>query len=336
LVKLVHERLSETGRSKLQSNVRDGLQDDKGLGPLATELRTGSQLMRRGFEVEFTDLEGRERYDLLVSNGKLEIEIDCKAPSGDVGRCIHGRRFRAFANALMPSLQELAECGEGRLVHVTIAGNLHGDRKFERKLVEETGRVLRGEITVEDEDPLITVSVRTFDVAGSPFEQKQPVPVDIVSEFLKNRFGLENVNAICNWRPGRGAVIMSMQSIKGDHVVDGIYRQLKDSAQTQFSSCRPAILCVHLRAVTVPQLRELAKDPVNGLAAIATRLFSGDKRGHLACVSFVAPSGTLTRTQSITAGVLRTSHQDIGAAYVFANPRHPLGLDVDGVFRETG
>jgi hypothetical protein len=336
LVKLVHERLSETGRSKLQSGIRDGLQDDKGLGPLATELRMSSQLMRRGFEVEFTDLEGRERYDLLASNGKLEIEIDCKAPSGDVGRRIHKWRFRAFANDLMPSLLELTECGEGHLVHVTIPGNLHGDREFERKLVEETVRVVQGKLKGEDEDPRSTVSVRTFEVAGSPFEGKGPVPLDTVSGFLKNRFGLENVNAVCNWRPERGAVIVSMQSIKKDHVVDGIYRQLKDSAQKQFSSHRPAMLCVQLREVTGPQLRELAKEPVNGLAAIATRLFSGDKRDHLACVSFVAPSGTLTRTRSITAGVLRTSHQDIGAAYVFANPRHPLGLDVDGVFHETG
>jgi hypothetical protein len=335
LVKLVHERLSETGRSRLQSSVRDGLQDDKGLGPLATELRTSSQLMGQGFEVEFTDLDGRERYDLLASNGKLEIEIDCKAPSGDVGRCIHKWRFRAFANDLMPSLRELAECGEGHLVHVTIPGNLHGDREFERKVVEETVRVVQGKIRGEDEDPSTTVSLRTFEVADSPFKGKGPVPLDIVSEFLKNRFGLENVNAICDWRPGRGAVIVSMQSIKKDHVVDGIYRQLKGSAEKQISARRPAMLCVQLRAVTGPQLRELAKEPVNGLAAIATRLFSGDKRGHLACISFVSPSGTLTRTRSIIAGgVLRTSHQDIGAAYVFANPRHPLGLDVDGVFRE--
>ena len=180
------------------------------------------------------------------------------------------------------------------------------------------------------------VSIRTFEVAGSPFEGKARVPLDAVSGFLETRFDLENVNAVWEWQPRRRVVIVSMQSIKKDSVVDGIYRQLKDSAEKQFSSRRPAMLCVQLREVTGPQLRELAKEPVNGLAAIATKLFSGEKRGHLACVSFVAPSGALTRTRSITAGVLRTSHQDIGAAYVFANPRHPRGLDVDGVFRETG
>jgi hypothetical protein len=102
--------------------------------------------MRRGFEVEFTDLEGRERYDLLASNGKLEMEIDCKAPSGDVGRRIHKGRFRAFANDLMPSARQLTECGGGHLVHVTIPGNLHGDRKFERELVDEAVRVVQGKL----------------------------------------------------------------------------------------------------------------------------------------------------------------------------------------------
>src|SRR5262249_29874027 len=150
LVKLVHERLPERGRFKLQSSLRDGLQDDKGLGPLGTELRTSSQLMKRGFEVEFTDLEGRERYDLLASNGRIEIEIDCKAPSGDVGRRIHKWRFRAFAKELMPSLREISERGEGHLVQLTIPGNLHGDRDFERNLAKETARVIQGEIRGED------------------------------------------------------------------------------------------------------------------------------------------------------------------------------------------
>lgn len=172
LVKLIHERLSETGRFSLQSSIRDGLKDDKGLGPLATELRTSSQLMQRGFEVEFTDLERRERYDLLASNGKLEVEIDCKAPSGDVGRRIHKGRFRAFANDLMPSARQLTECGGGHLVHVTIPGNLHGDRKFERELVDEAVRVVQGKIRGEDEGPSSRVSVRTFEVAGSRLKER--------------------------------------------------------------------------------------------------------------------------------------------------------------------
>jgi hypothetical protein len=336
LVKLVHERLPEKGRFKLQSSLRDGLQDDKGLGPLATELRTSGQLMKRGFEVEFTDLEGRERYDLLASNGRIKIEIDCKAPSGDVGRRIHKWRFRDFANALMPSLGELTERGEGHLLQLTIPGNLHGDRDFERNLVEETATVIQRKVKGEEEEPSRTVSVRRFEIADSPFQGNGPVPLDAVSAFLKDRFGLQDVNAACNWQPGRGAVILSMQSIKKDNVVDGIYRQLKDSAERQFSSRRPALLCVHLREVTGPQLRDLAREPVNGLSAIATRLFSGDKRNHLSCVTFVSPSGTLTRTASFTAGVMRTSYQDVGAAYSFANPKHPLGIEVDAVFRATG
>jgi hypothetical protein len=236
----------------------------------------------------------------------------------------------------MPLLRELTERAEGHLVQLTIPGNLHGDRDFERNLVEETARVIQGKIKGEDEAPRSTVSVRSFEIADSPFEEKGPVPLDAVSAFLKDRFHLEDVNAACNWQPGRGAVILSMQSSKKNNVVDGIYRQLKDSAERQFSSRRPALLCIHLREVTGPQLRELAGEPVNGLAAIATRLFSGDKRDHLSCVTFVSPSGTLTRTASLTAGVMRTSYQDIGAAYSFANPKHPLGFDVDAVFRATG
>ena len=85
--------------------------------------------------------------------------------------------------------------------------------------------------------------------------------------------------------------------------------------------------------MTGPQLRDLAKEPVNGLGAIANHLFSGAKRKHLAGISFVAPSGILTTSRSLSGDILRTSHQDVGAAYVFADPRHPAGAEIDKIFR---
>ena len=85
--------------------------------------------MQRGFDVEFTDLEQRERFDLLASKPGMEIEIDCKSVSGDIGRSIHGRRFRDFVGQLNRSVGELARHGGGSLIHITIPDNLHGDTR---------------------------------------------------------------------------------------------------------------------------------------------------------------------------------------------------------------
>src|SRR5260370_8171735 len=133
----------------------------------------------------------------------------------------------------------------------------------------------------------------------------------------------------CNWRPGHGAAVLVVQSATVDRVVDGIYRQLKQSAKSQFSGSLPAVLYVQLRDVMGPQLRRLGAEPVNGLGAIATRLFLGESRDHLAGICFVAPAGPFTRTHSLEGHIMKTNHQDVGLAYVFLNPKHPSANEID-------
>jgi hypothetical protein len=212
-----------------------------------------------------------------------------------------------------------------------LPGNLHGDVQRERELAEEIGRAIRaGEESEVSQG--IGVSVTPFAIAGTPFETRTAVSAESFVSFLEQNFNLSNVNTTSNWRPGRGATILVVQSAKPDHVADGIYRQLAGSAESQFSQKRPALLCVQLRDMTASQLRELIAAPANGLAGIATRLFSGEKRIHLAGVSFVANAGAVTTSRSISDGVLRTSHQDIGAAYVFGNPKNSSADVVNQMF----
>jgi hypothetical protein len=134
---------------------------------------------------------------------------------------------------------------------------------------------------------------------------------------LINSLGIrENLNSVTYYEPGSGAVIVVMESERPDRVVDGIYRQLKDSAGRQFSGKRPAVLCVRLRDISASQLVSLANDKTNGLAMIATRLLHGGNRSHLAGISYISPSGTVTRSAA-------NALQDRGTAYYFPNPKNP-------------
>lgn len=129
---------------------------------------------------------------------------------------------------------------------------------------------------------------------------------------------------------------MAIKSAVADKVVDGIYRQLKTSAKMQFSGRRPAMLYVQLRDFDANQLTNLATASPNGLAVIATRLFSGADRSQLAGISFVALDGALTAKRFQFGDLLRTSYQNVGAAYVFANPKHPDADAVIAPFRQNG
>ena len=93
------------------------------------------------------------------------------------------------------------------------------------------------------------------------------------------------------------------------------------------------MLCVQLRDIRGDQLRALGRECVNGLAAIATRLFLGDQRRHLAGISFVSLARTTTQRRQIEANLSRTSYQDVGSVYVFANPSNPAANEIDSIFR---
>jgi hypothetical protein len=313
----VHERLSRRGQVRLEGSVRDALQSTAGLVPVELELRVATHLMRNGFEVDFTDLEQNQQFDLFASKSGMEIEIDCKSLSADVGRRIHSRRFREFAGRLNPLLRELVRCGGGSLVQIVILESLHGDSQ---ELASETKSAIRA--AIGGGPPIIRsalickASIRSFDLQQSPFDRQSVVSGADLSTFITKQLGLdENLNVLSHYVPHVGAVIVVMQSDKPDTVIDGLYRQLRDSARRQFSGHRPAVLCVRLRDLSARQLIALASERVNGLAAIATRLFAADDRSHLAGISYLSPSGELTRS-------VANSIQDVGTAYYFPNPKN--------------
>jgi hypothetical protein len=314
----VYQRLSPKGQTRLAGSVRDGLRNTSGLVPVEIELRVAAHLMQSGFDVDFTDLEGRQRFDLLATKSGLEIEIDCKSVSGDIGRSIHARRFREFAGHLLPSVRELTQKGGGFLVHITIPGNLQGNIQ---SLADQANAVITDALSrappIEAAQALGKVCIRTFDLTPSPFDQQTIVTEADLSAFLINSLGIrENLNSVTHYVSGSGAVIVVMQSERPDRVIDGIYRQLKDSAGRQFSGERPAVLCVRLREINASQLVNLANGKTNGLAMIATRLLRADNRSHLAGISYISPSGTLSRSAA-------NAVQDRGTAYYFPNPKNP-------------
>jgi hypothetical protein len=103
--------------------------------------------------------------------------------------------------------------------------------------------------------------------------------------------------------PHVGAAVVVLQSEKPDTVVEGLYRQLRDSARRQFSGHRPAVLCVRLRDLSAPQLIALASERVNGLATVTTRLFAADDRAHLAGIKlFISLRGTHPISRKLNPG----------------------------------
>ena len=78
-VSCVWPLLPVNGRKKLRGEIIKGLKDrNRGLLPLCLEFQTATNLIHRGFAVEFCDLESLASHDLNVRSGDLEFAVEVK------------------------------------------------------------------------------------------------------------------------------------------------------------------------------------------------------------------------------------------------------------------
>lgn len=330
----IYDGLSEAGRSRLAGMLLDGLKSDRGLAPLQHEIETASHLVLRGFDVTFWDLEKGRGFDFLAVRDGIEIEVECKMASGDIGRRIHGRDMRELSGCLYPVLAEAAERIDGGcLVRVVVPSRLDRRPEFLRAVSERMAGALRDGRPFEGPDPC-SVEIQAFDLAGTPFGGSDPglVTTDAVHELVDRVFGKRNPHVLVLFRPQQRAVIVVVESAQPDRVLRGLMREVKDAAKTQFTKTRPGILAVQFLELSLDGLLELAKsdstDPARASALqIATNLFfQSPTRSHI--LSLVYRSrGVLVKHASISSNRVDESWQEQGPAYFFTNPNHPVAGD---------
>jgi len=127
-VVLVFDQLTPLGRNRVAGILRDGLNTD--LRPFKSEIQTITHLMRQGFDVTFQDIDHGRGFDFLAVRDGVELEVECKSASGDLGRQVHRRRMIEFSGHVQPVIKEALASEGGRLLRVVLPANLHGRREF--------------------------------------------------------------------------------------------------------------------------------------------------------------------------------------------------------------
>lgn len=320
-----HHRLSPAGKTRLKGMLQDGLKSDYGIAPLAFEMKVVAHLMTRGFDVIFHDMEEGGGFDYLVMNDDVEMEVECKFVSGDIGRQIHLKKMHQLGTVLLPEMGNLLDqgCG-GRLIRISIPGRLSGNDKQHHEIRHLMSQAISDQKSIARLNAY-EVMISEFSVANSPFSQLPPndISSDHIQRFLSEEFGIKNKNVLVHFRPKKGVVLVVVESAKKDAVLKGIHHQLKDAARDQLSGNRPGILCCELADLTEDQLRGLwnDQDEGTGLQFMVSGLIA--RRPQIHTVAFTTP-GTV-RIQKSTLEITRlTSIQEIGPAYSFRNQAHPL------------
>jgi hypothetical protein len=166
------------------------------------------------------------------------------------------------------------------------------------------------------------VGLGGFDIGEEPTLFTKAPTADGLAR-IAERLGRTNRNVHWFGSPNeQAAVVAILSSREPDQVVDYIYRQLKKSAERQFSGTNPALLAVNLLDLTADQLRELGSGP-NELAGLSNHLFASQNREHLFGVAFVSPADTPTPGIDIYGARLASR----GMALLFRRPGHPLSED---------
>ena len=316
----VYPCLSPRGHLRVQGYLRHGLQSEVGLAAFAHELAVAVHLWSAGFDVEFTDIEERARFDILATKDGLHLEVDCKTASADVGRQIHRRRALELWHRINPDLARLLKTGGGRTVDIVLPGRLHGAERYMNAVAKVVSDAIDQGKSQSLAD-IADVSLGEFDLRDEPaFLATEPSQA---LERVVGRLGRVNREVVClGSREEHAAVVAIVSSREPDKVAEGIYRALKESAAGQFSGTNPVLLATHLQDLSPHELRELGSGP-SALEAICNRLFRGKHREHLFGVAFVSPANMPSQATDIYDSALSSR----GMALLFRRQDHALSQD---------
>ncbi|MDO8448066.1 MAG: hypothetical protein Q7T10_04605 [Rhodoferax sp.] len=322
-----HERLSEDGKRRLRGALLDGLKEDKGLLSIQHEITTAIHLMSRGFDVEFRDMECGGGFDYIARKGDVEIEVECKMFSADLGRKIHRRRSATLCKALEGALtQTYNTASVGLIVTVSLPDRLTPSPGQHRGIEEavRTG-LLSGNVFTQTE--YCDVQVSDFPIDSSPFNKApEQLSRKEIDQFVWERTGRSNSTLISMFSPKRRAVVLLLESEKPDDVLKGMRHQLREAAKGQFSKTRPAFLAVQLHDLTADQLGDLAQSDsswrgnATGLQIMTSDFLQSPSRAHIHTVVYRSHGHLTDQNQDGT-------KRGDGLAYMIKNGFHPLYKD---------
>ena len=311
------------------------LKDNVGLAPLAFEMRTVAHFMSKGFDVEFHDLCRNGGYDFLVTKSGIEMEVECKSVSGDLGHRIHLLRQYQLGPYIFQAMKDASKSDVGQLVVATLPDRLHGQREFMAAVGARIKAALTEFKSLNEPHPC-SVSYREFSIGGSPFDCASPPRIneDEVIDYCNRLVGDDIGHAILIFQPRRSATVVALRSAQPNEFLKGVYRNIKEAAAQQLSRTKPGIICVQFRNLTSAQLKEVAGTPAqsgasSGIQLMTAKFFDSDARTHVHTLAYTAPGSFVRRRlvrkvdAHLTDIMLTTEISEDAASYFFTNKRHP-------------
>ena len=323
----IYEQLSLTGQKRLQGMLRDGLQPDNNLLSLQHEIATAVHLMGRGYDVEMNDLENGSGVDFIARLRGLELEIECKMFTGDIGRQIHRRKALDLHKHLSVTLQRAyGTAAKSLLIRITIPARLTCS-PLQLKGIDTTVSVALEAGTSAAKSEHCEVQVIEFDVADSPFSVSTPNE-EAIRTFVEAKLNRINKELMYIFSPGKRALVALVESARPDTVLKGVYRQLREASKGQFTRSRPGILSIQFQDLTADEMENIAmsdtaeRPKATGLQVMTSDFLASENRRHIHTVSYRSHGRLMAQDRAVANTI-----QETGLCYVIRNPLSPYHDD---------
>lgn len=328
----VYQRLNAEAQKRFAGAIRGALRSDSGLSPFVAEMVVAGHLMAKSFDVEFHDFEGGGGFDFLATKEDVELEVECKHISGDIGRQIHKKKLYDLGGVSFAHIADaLNRNPGGQFVRIKLPGRLTGQTEQLTRISDYISVALMRRTNI-DQPKSISVEYEAFSIVGTPFDSlgNETGLKEAVRDYLERKFGAINPHVLMHFRPNHGAVVLVVESEQRDKVMKGIISQLKEAGRSQLTGKRPGILCVYLSDMDYEQLRRLAESEGTGnsggtgIQYAITHLF--ERRPLLHTVALMGEGPVYTTTRNIGARS-ETFWQERGGVYAFKNREHSFSDD---------
>jgi hypothetical protein len=281
------------------------------------ELLAATHLSRRGARLAVPDSPGEGTYDWLATIDDLEFEIECKSISPNKGRKVHREQALRMHHLVACELGSMVDrLIGGLLVRIVVPDRFPTNFSDTREIAKQVkSSVLSAR---QMETALAEVSMAEFSLADTPFASGKPEPMAI-QQFLHDRFGITNREAMAYGSPGKCAFVLVVQSREPDRLLEETMSTLEDAARRQLTGRRPAVLCAKFEGLNSDELTDLGREKAtpSALRIHASGFLDKPRHAHVASLAFLA-DGELTRSEG--EAISRT-----GAVYYFTNANSPYG-----------
>lgn len=294
--------VAHSASSAMLNRLKGSILDDESVKGFLFELDIAVHFFRLDYDVRFADLEGLGQYDLLVSDGKIELEVECKRKSIDAGRKIKKGDFYLLADILFA---ELKLSRRRFAILVTSEGRMGADQGLYRSLAETVKELLKAESG--------SLHVANLEVKVKPLPDGPQIQSDAEALTTLAQFGpFYSYQAV--FSSADTTIAIRCESAEPNKVLEAIYDELKKGA-SQLSGTRPALVGCLIEEIEDEGWKALQGG--SGLQAVAARLL-GNSRRHINMLAFSSDRTPAQREDNVLS--FGATHLD----FWHRDPKYPL------------